>query len=98
MNEKVLTEVMHEMGDSILDHAEDICAAASTDQMFFVPVIVVAAIQTDTSQMVASNCMFGANQPLDGVSTLLKRTAANLVGEGSPDDGEVTITIDGGFQ
>jgi hypothetical protein len=92
---------MCRLGDDILSEAEDICAEAQQENLYFVPIIVIAAVRDgEPAQLLASNCVFSTGQPIEEIARLLGMTSRHLVGDNGPDDGIAVerSVINGGEQ
>jgi len=71
-----------QLGNDILDGAQDMCACAQTGDVYFVPVVIVAAVlDGEPPSLIASNCVFPSGEPIQEVSKLLDMTAKHLVGD-----------------
>lgn len=85
--QQVLSSTIDTIGNRGLDELQEMCRDAQDADYYFIPIVLVAAVKDGTPpQLLASTCMFGRNQPQDGIARLLRVTAQHLSG-GTADDG-----------
>lgn len=77
-----LTATIDGLAKAGLEHLEELCSEAQTENYYFVPVLVIASVKDgEPPQLMTSTCMFARNQPTEAVAQLLKVVAAHLMGQ-----------------
>lgn len=92
--EQQLSEINDRIGNLGLDKLQEICFEEQTGEFYFIPIVLVAGVKDGhPPQLIASTCMFGRNQPSDGIARLLRVTAQHLLGEKPEDNSHSQLTV-----